>query len=357
MNSKTRIGIIGATGYVGLELITWLAGHPNFDITCVASHTHCGERFADFFPAFRGLIDLDFIEPDPRQIAEACDCCVTALPHGVSSVLVPQLLALGLTVLDHSGDFRFKDQAVYEAAYHLQHPCPELLQTAVYGLPELHRQQLAGCRLIANPGCYPTGTILAAWPLLAAGLIEPDSLIADAVSGISGSGRKAGADYNYCELAENYKPYGVTRHRHLPEMEQELSLAAGQAVTLSFTPHLAPMKRGMLITLYARPNAAGRRELEQTTGDAFLYRRFAEHYKNEPFIRVLRPGQLPATSQVAGSNFLDLVPVWDGHSGVIKVFSALDNLGKGAASQAVQALNICLGYPETAGLSAPGRVL
>ncbi|NJP40862.1 N-acetyl-gamma-glutamyl-phosphate reductase [Oscillospiraceae bacterium HV4-5-C5C] len=356
MSSKTRIGIIGATGYVGLELVTFLAGHPDFDLTCVASHTHCGERFSDFFPAFRGLVDLVFIDPEPRQIAAACDCCVTALPHGVSSVLVPQLLELGLTVLDHSGDFRFKDQAVYEAAYHLRHPCPDLLQEAVYGLPELHRAQLPGCRLIANPGCYPTGTILGAWPLLAAGLIEPDTLIADAVSGISGSGRKASADYNYCELAENYKPYGVTSHRHLPEMEQELSLAAGQNVTLSFTPHLAPMKRGMLITLYARPQAAFRQQLQQA-GAEVLYQVYSEHYKDEAFIRVLQPGQLPATSQVTGSNFIELAPVWDQHSGLIKVFSALDNLGKGAASQAVQALNICFGYPETAGLLKPGRVL
>lgn len=345
----TRIGIIGATGYVGVELVRILAMHPHFRMTVLNSRSYTGKRFSDVYPAFRGLVDLELTEPDPDGLAAACDIVITALPHGVSSETIPGLLDRGLRVLDHSGDFRYRDVKVYEAAYKLPHPRADLTAKAVYGLPELYRSQIITAPLVANPGCYPTCSILPLAPLLKAGLIDPGGLIIDAVSGVSGAGRKADLAFSFCETESTFRPYGVTGHRHTSEIEQELSIAAGSPVVISFTPHLAPMKRGMLATIYAHPSgSATQASIEQAA---------AEAYGNEPFVRLLSEGAMPDTRNTAGTNFIDIAYKLDSHSHLLKVFSALDNLGKGAAAQAVQALNLMAGLPETEGLLFAGMAI
>ncbi len=353
MNHKLRVGIIGATGYVGVELVRVLSSHPGFRLTYLSSETYSGKLFSEVYPAFSGLCDIQLVAANIDTIALSCDLVITALPHGVASTYVPQLLERGLKVLDHSGDFRFNKVKDYEKAYGLSHPAPKLLKTAVYGLPELYRENLRQAQLISNPGCYPTCTVLAFAPLLKAGLIDPKSLIADAVSGVSGAGRKSSVDYSFCELDEDYKAYGVVGHRHQPEIVQELSKLAGSNVRLAFTPHLGPFKRGMMVTAYAKP--LGKSFV--LNGKTFPYSNeslcslYESYYKYEVFVRVLKPAQLPRISSVRGSNYIDIAPVYDPDSGMIKVFAALDNLGKGAATQAVQALNILAGYPETDGLT------
>ena len=353
MSDKFRIGIVGATGYVGMELVRLLGRHPHLRVSCLTSVSHEGKRFSEIYPAFLGVMDQKLRQADPEALARACDLVITALPHGVSATLVPQLLDAGLRVLDHSGDFRMRDVAVYEAAYGLEHPHPELLDTAVYGLPEMHREALRDAQLVANPGCYPTASILALAPLLDEGcLVDADGLIVDALSGISGAGRRAELAYSYCEAGESAKPYGVVGHRHTPEIEQELGRVAGRAVELVFTPHLIPMKRGMLVTAYAPllPEA----ELPTV---AQLHERYRAYYKYEPFIRLLEPGQLPATSQVSGSNFVDIGLAVDARRRMVKVFCAIDNLGKGACSQAIQSLNVMTCLPETAGIDQVGLAI
>lgn len=346
---QTRIGIIGATGYVGVELVRILSAHPGFRLTVLNSKSFTGKRFSDIYPAFRSIVDLELTEPDAGTLAASCDIVVTALPHGVSAETIPGLLERGLRVLDHSGDFRFRDVQVYESAYALTHPRPDLAAAAVYGLPELYREQIRGARLVANPGCYPTCSILPLAPLLAAGLVEPDGLVIDAVSGVSGAGRKADLAYSFCETESTFRPYGVVGHRHTPEIEQELAFRASRPMTVSFTPHLAPMKRGMLATIYARPRAG----VTQADIEAAL----AAAYAGEPFVRLLGGSALPDTRNTAGTNFIDIACRLDARSGWLKLFSALDNLGKGAAAQAVQALNLMAGLPETAGLLSAGLAI
>ncbi len=348
-NQKTRIGIIGATGYVGVELTRILAAHSGFQLTVLNSKSFTGKRFSDIYPAFRSVVDLELTEPDANTLAAACDIVVTALPHGVSAATVPGLLDRGLRVLDHSGDFRFRQVETYEDAYSLTHPRPDLAAEAVYGLPEIYREQIRSARLVANPGCYPTCSILPLAPLLAGGLIESTGIIINAVSGVSGAGRKAELAYAFCETESTFRPYAVTDHRHTPEIEQELGFKAGQPVVVSFTPHLAPMKRGMLATIYAKPVAG--------VSDADIGNALNDAYKAEPFVRLLSGGALPDTRNTAGSNFIDIAYSLDKHSGALKLFSALDNLGKGAAAQAVQALNLMVGLPEVSGLANAGMAI
>jgi N-acetyl-gamma-glutamyl-phosphate reductase len=264
---------------------------------------------------------------------------------------VPDLLARGLKVLDHSGDFRYRDVAVYEKAYKLSHPCPELLAEAVYGLPEFYREQLAGARLVANPGCYPTCSLLALKPLLQAGVIKTDGIIIDAVSGISGAGRKADLAYSFCEADASFKAYSVTGHRHTSEIEQEAGFLAGldEPPAITFTPHLAPIKRGMLATVYA--------DLLPDVDPVALTAIFQDAYRDEFFVRLMPAGQVPETRNVAYTNFADLAVFCDARTGKAKVLSAIDNLGKGAAAQAVQSLNLMAGLPETAGLLAAGAMI
>lgn len=344
MEKGLRIGIVGATGYVGVELIRLLAGHPDFQMTRLVSQSYAGKLFAEVYPSFNRLVDLTLTTLDVDDLAANCDLVITALPHGISAAVVPDLLDRGVKVLDHSGDFRYRDVKVYEQAYKLSHPRPDLLKEAVYGLPEFYRDQIACARLVANPGCYPTCSLLALKPLLAAGVIRTDGIVIDAVSGISGAGRKAEVAYSFCESAENFKAYSVVGHRHTSEIEQEAGLIVGNQgpLTLTFTPHLAPMNRGMLATVYA--------DLMPGVDAAGLHALYEKAYAGEYFVRLLPAGQVPETKHVAYTNFADLAVFADSRTGKVKILSAIDNLGKGASAQAVQALNLMAGLPETAGL-------
>ncbi len=351
MSRQIRLGIVGATGYVGLELVRLLAGRQDIRLTRLVSRSFAGQLFSDVYPAFKNVLDLPLTTLEPEELAADCDLVITALPHGIASQLVPQLLDLGLRVLDHSGDFRYKNQAVYEGAYKLQHPRPDLLAEAVYGLPEIYREQIKSARLVANPGCYPTCSLLALKPLLAENLIKPAGLIIDAVSGVSGAGRKADISYTFTETAEGFRAYGVLGHRHTSEIEQECAALAGldQPLPISFTPHLAPLKRGMLATIYADANPGITTEL--------LGAAYKKHYAHEYFIRLLPSGSLPDTRFVAGSNFADISVHYEARTGKVKLLCAIDNLGKGAAAQAIQSLNLMAGLPENEGLCLPGLTL
>ncbi len=342
----TKVGILGATGYVGVELVRILSGHPRVRLTRLASKSYSGQSFSSVYPAFRGINDTILSDESIDGIERDADLVITALPHGVSSITVPELLKKGVKVIDHSGDFRYRDVSVYKESYKLEHPCPELLSEAVYGIPELYRAELANTRLAANPGCYPTCSILGLAPLLKGGIISTGGIVIDAISGYSGAGRKAELSYAFCETDENFKAYSPIFHRHTTEIEQELSLLAGTDVIVTFTPHLAPIKRGMYATIYADalPAFAG------LTG-AKLTEIYADFYKDEPFVRILPSGSLPETRYATGSNYLDIAVTTDPRTGKIKVFSSQDNLGKGAALQAVQTLNVMMGYPEKEGLS------
>ncbi len=351
MNEQQRIGIVGATGYVGIELIRLLSGHQRFRLTRLVSQSYAGRNFADVCPAFAHRVDLPLSKLDVEDLAENCDLVITALPHGVSAAVVPDLLDHGLKVLDHSGDFRYRDVAVYEKAYKLSHPRPDLLAEAVYGLPEIYRDDIAKARLVANPGCYPTCSILALKPLLQAGVIRTDGIIIDAVSGVSGAGRKADLAFSFCETDASFKAYGVTNHRHTSEIEQETGFLAGQSepLAITFTPHLAPMKRGMLATVYA--------DLLPDVDPIALPALYREAYGHEFFVRLMPEGSVPETKNVAYTNFADLAVFTDAHTGKVKILSAIDNLGKGAAAQAVQALNLMAGLKETEGLLAVGAAI
>ncbi|MGI6326334.1 MAG: N-acetyl-gamma-glutamyl-phosphate reductase [Saccharofermentanales bacterium] len=348
MNKGFRVGIIGATGYVGVELVRLLSSHPFFKLTRLVSQSYAGKPFSEIYPAFNRVVDTMLSGLDIDQAVSDCDLVITALPHGVSASVVPKFLERGVRVLDHSGDFRYRRAAVYEQAYRLRHPCPDLLGEAVYGLPEIYRNEIAKSRLVANPGCYPTCALLALKPLLQAGVINTEGIVVDAVSGVSGAGRKSDLAYSFCEQDASFKAYGVIGHRHTSEIEQEAGFLAGlsQPPLVTFTPHLAPMKRGMLATVYA--------DLLPGTDASKLQDLFAQTYENEPFIRLLSGGQLPETRSVLGTNYADISVFSDDRTNKVKIISVLDNLGKGAAGQAVQALNLMAGLKETSGLEIPG---
>ncbi len=337
-----RIAVAGASGYTGLELIRLLDRHPEVTVTSVTSEQSAGKPISDLFPTLRGRCDL-LLEPlEPAVIVQKADLVFTALPHQSAMAVVPEFLTAGKPVVDLSADYRLHDPAVY-AAWYEPHKNPELLPTAVYGLPELRREAIKKARLVANPGCYPTSIILGLKPLLEAGLIDPATIIADSASGVSGAGRSAKVDSLYCEVNEGFKAYGVGGvHRHTPEIEQELSLLAGQPLVITFTPHLVPMDRGILSTIYAMP-------LREVTPEE-LVALYADTYRNEPFVRPLPAGQFPSTAFVRGSNFCDIGVTVDSRTKRIIVVSAIDNLVKGAAGQAIQNMNLLLGYPETLGL-------
>lgn len=345
--TKIKIGIIGATGYVGAELVRILSAHPDAQLSVLVSQSFVGKRFSDIYPSFRGVCDSVLSDATPEEVASQSDLVITALPHGVSSKTVPVLLDKGVRVIDHSGDFRYRELASYTESYGLAHPCPELLSEAVYGIPELYRDKLVSARLVANPGCYPTCSILGLAPLLSAGKIHTGGIIIDAVSGFSGAGRKSDLPYSFCESAESFKAYSVTGHRHTTEIEQELSILADEKIIITFTPHLAPMKRGMYATIYCDL----KKEFQNLTA-ADLHALFVSYYQNELFVRVLPVGTSPETRYTTFSNRIDISVHKDERTGKIKVLSAQDNLGKGAAAQAVQAMNVMFGLPETQGLAS-----
>ncbi len=339
-----KVAIVGASGYTGVELLRLLHCHPEVAVTCVTSEQSAGKAVSEVFPTLRSRYSLVLENLEPDRIADRADFIFTALPHKAAMEVVPTFLKLGKRVVDLSADYRLRDAKEYEAWYE-PHMNPALLKQAVYGLPELRREKIAGADLVANPGCYPTSVILGLAPLLKNELIDPASIIADSKSGVSGAGRSAKVDNLYCEVNDGFKAYGVGGvHRHIPEIEQELSLLAGKRLNISFTPHLVPMDRGILSTIYATPTGA--------VSTAELLELYREFYGGEAFIRVLPEGSFPSTSHVRGSNFCDIGITVDGRTGRVVVVSAIDNLVKGASGQAVQNMNIMNGFPENLGLES-----
>ncbi|MBS0659849.1 MAG: N-acetyl-gamma-glutamyl-phosphate reductase [Verrucomicrobia bacterium] len=344
---KIPVVIVGANGYSGEELVRLLLRHPGVELRAVTSRSEAGKALTEVMPRFRGWPGADgirFIGSEAAGIAATgAQVAFLALPHGLAAEFAGPLLAAGLRVVDLSADFRLRDAAVYEEFYGHAHPAPELLGEAVYGMPELHRARIGQARLVASPGCYPTSIILPLVPLLRRGLVDPESLIANSLSGTSGAGRKADVSLLFAECNESVQAYGVPKHRHLSEIEQELGAAAGRPLCLSFTPHLLPVTRGILTTLYATP-AAGV-DFSQI-GEALR-----TDWGAEPFVRLLgERGALPRLADVVGTNFLDLAWRFDPRTRRVLLFSAEDNLVKGAAGQAVQAFNLLTGQTETTGL-------
>lgn len=346
MNESIRAGIVGGSGYTGLELLRLLARHRHARAVCVTSTTHAGRPVADEFPSLRGAVDLAFTAVDEAKLAD-CDVVFCATPNGVAMNLAPGLLDAGVKFIDLSADFRLRDAAVWEKWYGQAHACPSLLAEAVYGLPELHRARIVGARLVANPGCYPTAVDLGFLPLVERGVVALDDrggLIADVKSGVSGAGRKASLVTALGEASDSFKAYAVAGHRHGPEIMQELSAAAGRAVDVLFVPHLLPIIRGIHATLYAR--LAGDGDGDGDDLQALYESRFAD----EPFVDVLPPGAHPDTRSVRGGNMCRIAVHRPGAGDTAVVLAVIDNLVKGAAGQAVQNMNLMFGLPETAGL-------
>ena len=340
-----KVAVIGASGYSGEELVRLLLGHPHAELTAVTSRQNAGQTLAQVFPKFAShpkSRTLRFTEPNAEVLAKQADVVFLALPHGVAAEFAVPLLNAGCVVIDLSADFRLKSAELYQEFYAHDHPAPDLLKKSVYGLPEIYREEIKESRLIASPGCYPTSILLPTIPLLKARLVKPAGIIADSLSGVSGAGRKAELDYLFCECNESVRPYGMPKHRHLSEIEEQLSSAAGTNVVIQFTPHLIPVNRGILTTLYFEP--VGKLTDENISAC------YKKTYGDEPFVRVLDGKALPDTKNVVGTNVIELAWRLDPRTGRLVVMSAEDNLVKGASGQAVQSLNLVCGFPETAGL-------
>ena len=341
-----KIGIIGASGYTSSELMRLLVKHPeNIKLELATSETYTGQAVTDVLPNLRGLIELEFSKLQIDQLKDRVDIVFLAVPHKVAMSFTPGILEQGIRVIDFSADYRLKDAKVYEAWYHVEHTSSDLLPEAVYGLPELHREEIRKARLIANPGCYPTGAILASLPLLSENLVHLDGIIIDAKSGISGAGSKPSDTTHLPNREGNIKAYNIGIHRHTPEIEQELSQFAGREITVNFTPHLMPMSRGILSTLYFTL----KKDIS-TDGLLEVYNKF---YENESFVRVLKKGEYPQTKAIYGSNYCDVGLEVDARTKRVIAMSALDNLVKGASGAALQNMNLIAGFEETAGLDFP----
>lgn len=345
-NVRLKLAIVGSSGYAGGELFRILLHHPLAIVTAVTSEKSAGKPITDIFPHLAGLADLICEPLDPEAIAKKADFIFLALPHVTAQEAVFQFHQLGKKVVDLSADYRLADPALYETWYEHCHQYPDLLRNAVYGLPELHREKIKRASLIANPGCYPTGAILGLAPLLKKGIVDLQSIIIDSKSGVSGAGRSLSLAHHYPEVNEGLMAYKIGTHRHTPEIEQELSILAGRQVTVSFTPHLIPMNRGILTTIYAR--------FSHETNAAQLHALYEEFYKHEPFVRLLPPGRFPNVRNVRGSNFCDIGVYADSRTGRAVVVTAIDNLVKGASGQAIQNMNLMMGFDETEGLKFAG---
>ncbi len=350
---KKQIAIVGASGYSGEELVRLLLSHPHVELAAVTSRQYAGQTLARVLPKFAHhprAAALRFTEPKAELLARQAQVVFLALPHGVAAEYATPLLQAGCQVIDLSADFRLRSAAVYMEFYGHDHPAPELLAKAVYGLPEVYRDQIKQASLVASPGCYPTSILLPVLPLLRAQLVKPSSIIADSLSGVSGAGRKAEPDYLFVECNESMRPYSLPKHRHLSEIEQELSLAAGGPVTIQFTPHLVPVNRGILTTIYLEPTQPSTAAigLEEMTGR--IANCYEAAYGREPFVRLLEGKALPDTKNVTGTNVIEIAWRLDPRTGRLIVMSAEDNLVKGASGQAIQSLNLLCGFPETAGL-------
>lgn len=337
-----KVGIIGSTGYAGGELARLLLQRDDVEIKWYGSKSYVDQKYASIYQNMFQIVDATCLDDNIEELANQVDVIFTATPQGLCATLVNEDILSKVKIIDLSADFRIKDVDTYEAWYNIKHPTPEYVKEAVYGLPEINREDIKKARLIANPGCYPTCSTLAVYPLVKEGIIKPGTIIIDAKSGVSGAGRGAKVDNLYCEVNESCKAYAVATHRHTPEIEEQLSYAAGEPVTLSFTPHLIPMDRGILVTAYA------------TLAKEVTYEEvkaiYDNYYKDEYFVRVLDQDQTPQTRWVKGSNFVDVNFKLDHRTNRIVMMGAMDNLVKGAAGQAVQNMNLMFGLPENKGL-------
>lgn len=336
-----RVGILGATGYTGLELVRLLLQHPEAEIITLTSERSAGQKFSDVFPAFKGQCDLELGKVNSKEVARQTTMVFSCLPHQTSMAHIPALLEYGSKVIDLSADFRLDSARDFEDWYG-PHSAPQLLQEKVYGLPEMYRDQIKSAFLVANPGCYPTATILGLLPLLKKGLISTQGIICDAKSGTSGAGRNPNQANVFSEVSESFSAYGVDRHRHTPEIEQELSKIANESLRIRFTPHLVPMDRGLLATIYAKPL--------KKLSTSELTKIYQNVYAKEPFVRILPADQLPNTKQVRGTNYCDIAVRYDDRTEIITILSAIDNLNKGASGQAIQNMNLMSGLDESSGL-------
>ncbi len=336
-----KVGVVGGTGYTGVELLRLLLQHPQVELTVITSRSEAGMRVDELFPNLRDTSALRFSEPDMERLAE-CDLVFFATPNGIAMTMAQELLKRGVRLIDLAADFRLKEVEIWQQWYGMTHACPELLHEAVYGLPELNREQIATARLVANPGCYPTAITLGLLPMVEAGLIQGGMIIADAKSGVSGAGRGASVGTLFSEVEGSFKAYAARGHRHLPEIRQTLSQVAGEAVAVTFVPHLVPMVRGIHATLYVT--------LPDDTLD--LQHLYAKRYANEPFVDLLPIGAHPETRSVRGTNHCRIALHRPQSGDVVVILSVIDNLTKGAAGQAVQNMNIMFGLPEQAGLTA-----
>lgn len=337
-----KVGIIGATGYAGGELVRLLLNHKEAKICWYGSRSYVDKKYADVYQNFFQIVDAKCMDDNMEALAEEVDVIFTATPQGLCASLLNETILNKVKVIDLSADFRIKDVSVYERWYGIEHKAPQLIDEAVYGLCEINREDIKKARLIANPGCYPTCSTLSIYPLAKAGLIDMNTVIIDAKSGTSGAGRGAKIDNLYCEVNENIKAYGVAGHRHTPEIEEQLSYASGESVVLNFTPHLVPMNRGILITAYA----SLKKEVTYEEVKAI----YDQCYASEKFVRVLDKDVCPQTKWVEGSNYVDVNFKIDPRTNRVIMMGAMDNLVKGAAGQAVQNMNLMFGYPESEGL-------
>ena len=337
-----RAGIIGATGYAGGELVRILTGHKNVEIKWYGSRSYIDKKYAEVYQNMFQIVDDKCMDDNMEALADQVDVIFTATPQGLCASLVNEEILSKVKIIDLSADFRIKDVATYEAWYKIQHPTPQFIPEAVYGLCEINREAVKKARLVANPGCYPTCSTLSIYPLLKEGLIDPNTIIIDAKSGTSGAGRSPKVDNLYCEVNENIKAYGVANHRHTPEIEEQLSYAAGEPVLLNFTPHLVPMNRGILITAYA--------SLKKEVSYEEVKAAYDKYYAEEKFVRVLDRDVCPQTKWVEGSNYVDMNFKIDPRTKRVIMMGAMDNLVKGAAGQAVQNMNLMFGQKESEGL-------
>ena len=343
--NKTKVAVIGASGYVGEELVRLLLRHPRAELVAVTSRQFAGKTVAEVFPRFSHLgktSELRFSEPVPEQLGQSAEIIFVALPHGRAAEFAKPLLQGGARVIDLSADFRIESAKTYREFYGHDHPVPELLGKAVYGLPEIYRKKISDAKLVACPGCYPTSILLPLLPLLREKIANLGRILVTSLSGVSGAGRKIEADYLFAECNESMRPYGVPKHRHLSEIEEQLSIFAGEKVTIQFTPHLVPLNRGIITTIYVDL-------VEQIDADS-ITSIYEKAYGDEPFVRLLGDKLFPDTKNVTGTNFIDIAWRLDPRTRRLILMSAIDNLMKGASGQAVQCFNVMRGYPETEGL-------
>lgn len=342
MVNKVKVAIVGSTGYGGVELIRFLQHHPQVEIVSVISSSSSGKPISEGFPHLTNIVTQNLDGVHPAEIAAKADLVFTATPSGISTELVPQLLEVGLKVIDLSGDFRLKEGATYEEWYKKPAAPEAYLEEAVYGLSEVYGGQVVDVRFISNPGCYPTATLLGLIPAVEAGWIDHRSIIIDAKSGVSGAGRGTSLMTHYAEINENFKAYKINKHQHIPEIEQVLGNVAGEQVTVTFTTHLAPMTRGIMSTMYAT--------LQGTYSEAELIELYRNYYKDRPFVRVRDEGIWPSTKEVSGSNYCDIGFAVDSRTNRLTIISVIDNVVKGAAGQAIQNMNLMMGWKESLGL-------